>query len=128
MPTIEVFLMFDPKARNTNTVTDPDTNKNKTTLDKGPNWKSIVGIASNYGCTLKIHGPPYNPTVQEIHNSMQNAEVTLLVGHGDNPASSGSKWISDQIILNDGMIRSSDGILTGQWNTSHNNLANKKLV
>lgn len=108
MPTIEVFLMFAPSDRNSYTI-------NKvTTISKGPDWDAIKTQAAKQGYTLVIHGPSIHPSAKEMQDSMSLAEVTLLVGHG--AGSFGTKWVSNQITLSDGMIRSPDGVYTGKWN------------
>jgi hypothetical protein len=113
MPTIEVFLMFEPTDRNFRTKKAGKTVVK--TVEAGPNWKQISDDLRKQGYTLTVHGPSYHPSVQEIQDSMQNAEVTLFVGHGVG-AFAGPKFISTKIELKDGFIRSPDGIFTGQWN------------
>jgi hypothetical protein len=111
MPKIEVFLMFDPKDRNS------ITKKGVKTIERGPDWGWIVRDARRQGYEVVVHEPSIHPKAAQIQSSMQNAEVTLLVGHGGatNPGNLGPKWISDQIKLVDGVIRSPDGLYTGKW-------------
>ena len=114
MPEIEVFLMFAPSDRNGKKFSD-----GSTTTEPGPDWKAIGVQIGRTGYTLKIHGPSIHPTVNEIQESMKNAEVTLLVGHGSGSTDTsgpGPKWISDQIKLDDGMIASPNGLYQGKWN------------
>jgi hypothetical protein len=113
MPTIEVFLMFPPTARNSHNKTVGKTVV--TTVEPGPNWERISGDLRSKGYTLIVHGPSFQPSVQNIQDSMQNAEVTLFVGHGVG-TTVGSKFISTKIALKDGMIKSPDGMFTGTWN------------
>jgi hypothetical protein len=81
MPTIEVFLMFDPKKeRNYYEEVNSKTHKRVRTPDPAPDWKWLKGVAKNNGYTLIVYGPPYTPSAKEIQDSMNNAEVTLLVG------------------------------------------------
>lgn len=122
MPTIEVFLMFDPKgARNYYQERDPKTQKlKKPEPDPYPAWKSLERRAVQNGYTLVIHGPPSNPSAKDIQDSMNSAEVTLFVGHGANPTQPPppGKWVTDQIIISDGTIRAADGLIVGKW-TKH---------
>jgi hypothetical protein len=112
MPKIVVFLMFDPSERNF------EVKKKVKTIEKGPDWKAIGIELSRNNYELVIHGPSINPSVQDLQDSLRNAEVTLLVGHGavTPGAPAGAKWITDQIKLNDGFVRSPDGVFTGKWN------------
>ena len=114
MPTIEVFLMFEPSDRNTMTT------KKVTTTESGPNWTWIANHVAKSGYTLKVHGPSVHPSLKDIQDSMSTAEVTLLVGHGAATpgGAAGPKWVTDQITLTDGMIRSPDGAYVGKWNGS----------
>jgi hypothetical protein len=113
MPTIEVFLTFKPDERNSLTKTIGKVKK--TTIESGPDWKLIAGLVSKKGYKLIVHGPAYKPSAQEIQDSTSNAEVTLIVGHGIGTHDHGSKFITHMLELNDGMIRSPDGIFVGQW-------------
>jgi len=114
MPKIDVFLMFDPSDRNF------EIKNKKKTVEKGPNWEAIKVELTRRSYDLTVYGPPYHPTVQDVQDSMSSAEVTLLVGHGGvTPGTPvGAKWITDQIMLNDGFIRSPDGVFSGKWNGS----------
>ena len=78
MPTIEVFLMFPPGDRNGR---GRNENGQRTNLED-PGWNLIGQQLRRNGYTLIVHGPSAQPSVQEIRDSMHNAEVTLLVGHG----------------------------------------------
>jgi len=112
MPKIDVFLMFEPSDRNF------EIKKKIKTMEKGPDWKSIGVQLRRMGYELTVYGPSIHPTVQDIQDSMSNAEVTLIVGHGavTPGATPGAKWITDQIKLKDGLVRSPDGVYTGKWN------------
>ena len=118
MPKIDVFLMFGPSDRSFIDKKDPESKKKIRTKIAPPNWKSIGVELRRKGYELTVYGPSINPAVQDIQDSMSNAEVTLLVGHGavTPSAAGGSKWITDQIKLKDGFLRSPDGVFTGKWN------------
>src|SRR5215470_3573767 len=118
MPTVEVFLMFKPTERNgrTTKIQNGQTTKTQKTVEAGPNWQSIKAQLKQIGYTLIVNGPSAHPSVQDIQNSMHNAEATVIVGHGARtPGAGGSKFISDHITLSDGMIKSPDGVLVGKW-------------
>jgi len=111
MPTIEVFLMFKPTDRNS------QTKDKKKTIEPGPSWKSIDVELRKNGYTLIVHGPDFHPSVQQIQDSMRNAEVTILVGHGASMVNS-AKFISDHIDLSDGVIVSPTGVLVAKPNAN----------
>ncbi len=111
MPTIEVFLMFTPGQRNGR---GRDARGNRTNLED-PGWNWIKRNLAN-GYTLVVHGPSATPSVQDIRNAMNNAEVTLLVGHGVSINAVPGKFVSSAVDLSDGMIKSPDGVLVGTWN------------
>jgi hypothetical protein len=120
MPTIEVFLMFPPGDRNGR---GRNENGQRTNLED-PGWNLIGQQLRRNGYTLIVHGPSDQPSVQEIRDSMHNAEVTLLVGHGASINAVPGKFVSSAINLRDGMIRSPDGVLLGTWNATNHNLSN----
>jgi hypothetical protein len=127
MPTIDVFLMFDPKVgRNYWQETDPKTKKptKKRDPDPIPDWKALETRATQKGYTLVVHGPPSNPLAQDIQDSMTKADVTLFVGHGSNPTPAAGKFVTDQIVISDGTIKAPDGLIVGKW-TKRDQLDNK---
>lgn len=122
MPEIEVFLMFNPRDRNSHITVDRSTRKKTTTIEDGPDWKAIGVEVGRTGYNLTVHGPGIHPTVQQIEGSMNRAEVTLLIGHGGGTEAPGPKWISNQIKLSDGLVGSPDGVFVGRWNEDRSRL------
>jgi hypothetical protein len=109
---IDVFLMFTEKERSTEIVDDITKRK---AFDI-PKWDLLTSGAWNRGYALTVSGPSRTPSSKNIQDSMRDAEVTLLVGHGQNPDPiHGSKWVTDRIILSDGLIKNSEGIVVGKW-------------
>jgi len=106
---IDVFLMFEPTDRNSLTV------KGKKTIEKGPDWEALKVEVARKGYTLIVNGPPSNPAVSEVTNSLSTAGVTVFVGHGSSVATGGSQFVSGQLKLADGMINSPDGLYQGKW-------------
>jgi hypothetical protein len=120
MPTIEVFLMFGPNDRN---------GRGKTKED-GPDWNAIKAELANSGYTLNINTHlPFIPTISQIQAALSNAEVVLFVGHGASaPGVHGTPFVSKQMQFTDGMIRSPDGILIGQWTAAKDGLNHARSV
>jgi hypothetical protein len=121
MPTqIDVFLMFKPTDRNgfTRTVTRAGkTTVVGTVLEPGPPWSHLKAELAAKGYTLNVVGPgdpPPKPTVQQVSASLSSAEVTVFVGHGGGDTSA-PHFVADQLLLNDGLIQSPDGMLTAKW-------------
>lgn len=85
--------------------------------EPGPNWNALKTEAVRKGYRLNVYGPPAHPTVNEVLASLSTAEVTLFIGHGAGTAK-GTKWISNELQLSDGMIRSPDGLYQGKWNAN----------
>jgi hypothetical protein len=119
---IDVFLMFKPTDRNTFTHTFTKNGKTtfgKTDLEPGPPWSHLQAEIGPKGYTLNVVGPqdpakPVKPTVQEVSDSLSNAEVTVFVGHGSGNISN-NHFVADQLQLNDGLIQSPDGLLKAKW-------------
>jgi hypothetical protein len=118
MPTITVFLMFGPKDRNGRGNTKED----------GPDWKAIKAEVAKSGYTLNVDTHlPFIPTVSQIQDALSNSEVVLFVGHGASaPGAHGTKFVSAQMQFTDGMIKSPDGYLIGQWTAAKDRLDHAK--
>jgi hypothetical protein len=117
---IDVFLMIKPTERGhfARTVT----RGGKTTvvgkfLEPGPLWSHLKAELGSKGYTLNVVGPgdpPVKPTVREVSASLSSAEVTVFVGHGAGDTSA-PHFVAVQLLLNDGLIQSPDGMLTAKW-------------
>ncbi len=111
---IDVFLMFKPTERNGRTFKSGA----PSTVESGPNWSGIQNIAAHAGYKVVLHGPSTTPSISEVNDSMQNAEVTLFIGHGHGTTDHSDavpKWVSNRIKLADGTIQSPGGVFQGRW-------------
>ena len=117
MPVIDVFLLFDPGDRNTYSTKEGKVWKVR--LLPGPDWKTLTKQAKKHGFTLNVHGPMSKVDSATISTSFQSSDLTVIVGHGGG-SMEGTKWVSNQIKLTDGVIiapddRTPGGLHVGQW-------------
>jgi hypothetical protein len=117
---IDVFLMFKQTDRNTFTRTRTQNGKTTvlgTDLETGPDWSHLQGAIGPKGYTVNVVGPqdpPVKPSVQQVSDSLSNAEVTVFVGSASGNINN-NHFVGDQLLLDDGLIQSPDGLLKLKW-------------